>query len=73
MIRTETIEIRGRMFVRTWSDIGMKIERDGELYDEAVDPVGSGRTYAESDIPIPMEETEASEADYQIALRSLGG
>lgn len=70
MIRTETIEIRGRTFVRTWSDADMKIERDGELYDEAVDPVDSGREYVETDIPIPAEEAE--EADYLAALDRLG-
>ena len=41
-------------FVHTWSDKGMKIhggfpEAD---YDEAYDPIDSGRTYTETDIPI---------------------
>ena len=35
--------------MRTYSDAGKKIERDGVLYDEAVDPIGSGRTYTETD------------------------
>ena len=53
MIKTE---IRGN-FIYTYSDLGMKIhggmpEAD---YDEAYDPIDSGRTYTETDIPIDSE------------------
>ena len=72
MIRTETIEIRGREFVRTYSDAGMMIERGGALYEEAVDPVDSGRTYTETKQEIVHEDTEAEEADYLVALAKLG-
>lgn len=49
----EQYSIDGREFIKTYSDLGMKIERqDGVIYDEAVDPVGTGRTYTETDIPI---------------------
>lgn len=42
-----------------YSDLGMKIERDGIPYDDALDPEGSGRKYNETDIPIePVEESE---------------
>ena len=57
MIKTEII---GNL-IKTYSDIGMKIhggvpEAD---YDEAYDPIDSGRTYTETDIPI--EEPTAEE------------
>lgn len=55
MIQTETITIRGRQMARTYSDAGMMIERDGVRYSEAVDPIGSGRTYTETDEPVPEE------------------
>lgn len=55
MIKTETITIRGRQMARTYSDAGMMIERDGVRYSEAVDPIGIGRTYTETDEPVPEE------------------
>lgn len=46
-------------FIRTYSDMGVKIhggfpESD---YDEACDPAEFARTYTETDIPIEPEET----------------
>lgn len=52
MIKTENITINDHAFVRIYSDIGMKIERDGVQYDDAIDPASTGRTYTETDIPI---------------------
>ena len=43
MILTETIEINGVEFVRTYSSSPVYIERDGVRYVEAVDPIGFGR------------------------------
>lgn len=54
----------------THSDIGMKIERDGVRYDEAIDPAELNRQYIETDEPI--EADEATEADYQAALAEFG-
>ena len=71
MLKTETVTYGGKDYVRTWSDVGMMIARDGALYEEAVDPVGSGRTYTETDVPI-IREGEAEEADYLAALDRLG-
>ena len=48
MIKTETIEVRGRQFLHTYSDSGYCIQRDGVEYDEAYDPIGSDRTYKET-------------------------
>lgn len=47
MIYTETVIINGRQYVHTYSD-AYTLLRDGVEYDEAIDPVDSGRTYSES-------------------------
>lgn len=57
MIKTEQLTINGKGFVRTYSDTGMMIERDGVLYDEAYDPAAAGREYTETDQP-PREQAE---------------
>ena len=44
MIVTKTVELNGRLFTVSTSDSGYMIERDGELYYEAWDLEGSGRT-----------------------------
>lgn len=70
MIVQETIS---DTLVKTYSDIGMYI-RGGEpegLYAEAIDPIGMGRTYEETDIPI-HEDEEATSEDYEAALRKVG-
>lgn len=41
----------GTVLNRTYSDIGMRVERDGVLYDEAIDPTELNREYTESDVP----------------------
>lgn len=58
MIKTEIKD----NIIHTWSDLGMKIHGgspEGD-YDEAYDPIDSGRTYTETDIPID-DETSAEE------------
>lgn len=59
MIKTEII---GNL-VKTYSDIGMKIHGGAPEadYDEAYDPIDSGRTYTETDIPVDVEEPTAEE------------
>ena len=54
---------------RTYSDRGMKIERDGVLYDEAIDPAELDRKYIETVEPVDGDVTEAN---YQNALREMG-
>ena len=68
MIVKENIEIGGRAFVKTYSDSGFYIERDGEKYSEAIDPAELGRTYTETNVPIETE-AELTVAD---ALELLG-
>ena len=48
MIVTENITINGKAFVRTYSDSGFMVERDGVRYSEANDPAEFGRTYTET-------------------------
>ena len=55
MIKTEII---GNL-IKTYSDLGVKIHGgvpEGD-YDEAYDPIDSGRTYTETDIPIDEDVT----------------
>ena len=70
MIVTEDLTINGRSFMKTYSDSGYMVERDGVLYSEAIDPIDSGRTYTESDTP--LETDEATAEDYQAALNEMG-
>lgn len=73
MIITEYYRTRedGVVLNRTYSDIGMMIERDGVRYSEAIDPAELNRQYTETDEAIEVVE-EATEADYQNALREMG-
>ena len=72
MIITESLTINGKSFVRTYSDSGYMVERDGIRYSEAIDPAEFNRTYTETDEPIEGEPGEATETDYQNELRRLG-
>lgn len=56
MIVRENMEIGGKAFVKTHSDAGFYIERDGEKYSEAIDPADIPREYTETDEPIPPDE-----------------
>ena len=57
MIVTEYYKTRddGVILYRTYSDTGMKIERDGVRYGEAIDPAALNRQYIETDEYIDME------------------
>lgn len=69
MIAIENVTINGKAFVKTYSDSGYMIERDGIRYSEAIDPAEFGRTYTETDERIPydeMTETEQKAAAYDI-------
>jgi hypothetical protein len=52
MIVTENLTVGGRAFVKTYSDKGMMVEREGVRYSEAIDPAEFGRVYTETDEPI---------------------
>ena len=70
MIVTETLTIDGRQFVKTYSDSGYMVERNGARYSEAVDPAEFGRVYKETDEPI---ETMAEEVTAEEALSIILG
>jgi hypothetical protein len=60
MIKTEELTIRGRQFVRTYSDAGMLIHGgmpEGD-YEDAIDPAELGRTYTETNIPVDSTDAE---------------
>ena len=59
MIKTETLTIGGKQFIRTYSDKGMMIHGGSPEadYSEARDPAELGRTYTETDIPVEGEAT----------------
>lgn len=57
MIIREKMVINDKAFIKTYSDTGMMIERDGERYAEAIDLEYLNREYIETDEPIePVEE-----------------
>lgn len=57
MLITEIVTIKDEKFVKNYSDAGMYVERDGVLYEEAVDPIEykDSRIYTETDKPIKEE------------------
>ena len=59
MIITEKVNIRNRDFIRTTSDEGRYVVRDGVSYSEAIDPLESGRVYTEGEV-MPEEVTDLS-------------
>lgn len=60
MIVQEHFDVNGRNFVRTYSDSGRYVVRDGIEYSEACDPAEFGRQYTEGEI-MPADEADASE------------
>jgi hypothetical protein len=76
MIITEYYKTRedGVVLNRTYSDSGFMVERDGVRYSEAIDPAELDRQYTETYEPIAKDAdpTEATDADYQAALREMG-
>lgn len=54
MVITEFYRTRsdGVELQRSYSSLGLYIERDGELYEEAIDPISENRTYTETDVEI---------------------
>lgn len=57
MIVQEHFDVSGRDFIRTTSDAGRYVVRDGASYSEACDPAEYGRTYTEGEL-MPPEERE---------------
>ena len=57
MIKTENIIIKGKEYVKTYSDAGMMIARDGKKFSVAIEPISFVRKYVETDKPIPVART----------------
>lgn len=64
MLITEEVTIKDEKFVKNYSDRGLFIERDGVMYEEAVDPIEykDSRIYTETDKPIEEVNTTSSTA-----------
>jgi len=60
MIITENFKVGERDFIRTTSDAGRYVVRDGVEYSEACDPAEFGRTYIEGEL-MPVDEAGAAE------------
>lgn len=63
MINTETITIRDKQFIRTYSDQNKYIERDGVQYSEAIDPIDTNRIYIETNVDIEIDGVKEVEYD----------
>ena len=57
MVKSEVIEISGTQYRKTYSDSGYYIERDGMKFSEAIDVIGAGFVYTETDVKIE-DDTE---------------
>lgn len=70
MIITESMTVNGKAFIRTCSDSGFLVEREGVRYSEAIDPAELGRTYTETEIPVDpgLSETEEKAKAYDILM-----
>ena len=55
MIVTENFKVGERDFIRTYSDAGRYVVRNGVEYSEACDPAELGRTYTEGEL-MPVDE-----------------
>lgn len=62
MIIQEHFDVNGRDFIRTTSNAGRYVVRDGISYSEACDPAEFGRTYTEGEL-MPAEERGLSEVE----------
>ena len=60
MIVQEHFIVGERDFIRTYSDSGRFVVRDGVEYSEACDPAELERTYTEGEI-MPVDEGEVQE------------
>lgn len=69
MIVTENIIIDSKAFIKTYSNSGYMVERDGVRYSEAIDPTESNRQYTETDELVEaIDETEEKALAYDILM-----
>ena len=70
MIISETIKLNDKNFTKTYSNAGFYIERNGVHYAEAIDPLGSGREYTETDILIDTEPESTEDKLKKISAKT---
>lgn len=70
MIISETVKINDKNYTKTYSDAGFYIERNGVHYAEAIDNIGSGREYTETDILIETEPETTEEKIKKISAKT---
>ena len=70
MIISETVKINDKNYTKTYSDAGFYIERNGVHYAEAIDNIGSGREYTETDILINTEPETTEEKIKKISAKT---
>ena len=78
MIITQSVDINGRAFTRTYSSEGRYVVRDGISYEEAYDPSEYNRQYTEGEyITIGITQNIVDDddelTDEQAAAYILGG
>lgn len=61
MIVQEHFDVNGRDFIRTYSDTGRYVVRDGVSYSEANDPAEFGRQYTEGELMSPEERPDIAD------------
>ena len=61
MIVTENFKVGEHDFIRTYSNAGRYVVRDGVEYSEACDPAEFGRTYTEGDLMPDDERTDIAD------------
>lgn len=61
MIVQTHFDVNGRDFIRTYSNSGRYVVRDGASYSEACDPAEFGRTYTEGDLMPDEERTDIAD------------
>ena len=76
MVQTEYYTTRpdGVKLYRSYSDSGMKLNKDGteKNYDEAIDIENSGSAYTETELPIDSDTEEPTVQDALDMLSELG-
>lgn len=69
MIKTEDMSINGKRFVRTYSNTGFMVEREGVRYAEAIDPAEFNRQYTETEEVIAgLTDTQQKALAYDILM-----
>lgn len=68
MIVTENLTLNGKPFVKTYSDSGKYVVRDGVSYSEAIDPADLNRTYTEGET---MENAESTITEQKAAAYDI--